>query len=424
MCDGIPAAGNNMSECLKPDPFSHHMDLFPGELLALTDTESDNEARLSDELINQKYIKGDVRIVTEQARYPLSSVPSMVQSQDYELNPEFQRRHRWDNLKKSRLIESFIMNVPIPPIFLYEDRFSHYEVMDGLQRMTAIYEFYTDRFSLEGLEEWPELNGRLYSDLPEQIKRGIDRRYLSSIILLQETAKDETEATRLKQLVFERINSGGIKLEPQESRNAIYNGPLNKMCIRLARTPALCLMWGIPAPTEVELHESVLSDELLANETFRKMDDVELVLRFFAYRQRLKHPEGSLKDYLDQYLKSGNLYSSEVLAQLEQLFVRTVDLVHDILGEKAFWLWRRRKVSGWGWFARPTTVLYDPIMYVFSRYVDQASELSDKSEVIRSGITDFYEKHYDQFEGRYTNISNIVERNRLFDELLAKTLSA
>ena len=141
---------------------------------------------MTDAKINAKYAKGEVRIVTEQARYPLTSIPIMLGSGNYEINPEFQRRHRWDNTKRSRLIESFIMNVPVPPIFLYEDRFSHYQVMDGLQRLTAINEFYDDGFELEGLTEWPELNGRKYSTLPDQVRRGIDRRYLSSIILLQD----------------------------------------------------------------------------------------------------------------------------------------------------------------------------------------------------------------------------------------------
>lgn len=105
-------------------------------------------------------------------------------------------------------MESFIMNVPIPPIFLYENEFSHYEVMDGLQRLTAIYDYYNDSYKLEGLKLWGELNGRSYSELPEKVKRGIDRRYISSIILLQESAKSDEEAQKMKQLVFERINSG------------------------------------------------------------------------------------------------------------------------------------------------------------------------------------------------------------------------
>jgi hypothetical protein len=349
----------------------------------------------------------------------------MVESDDYELNPEFQRRHRWDNTKKSKLIESFIMNVPIPPIFLYEDSFSHYEVMDGLQRMTAIYEFYIDRFSLEGLEEWPELNGRRYSSLPEQIKRGIDRRYLSSVILLQETAKNETEATRLKQLVFERINSGGIKLEPQEARNAIFNGPLNKLCIRLARTPALCHMWGIPAPDEDELEQRKLCDELLSNDSFRKMDDVELVLRFFAYRQRLSYQDGALKDFLDRYLELGNLMSPDVLDQLENLFIETASLVYDVLGFRAFWLWRyRESVAQWNWFGRATKVLYDPIMYVFSQFIPRSRELIEKREVLQDQIKLFYQENYTSFEGRSTNINNNIERNQLLANFLESILAA
>src|SRR5690606_6802126 len=208
--------------------------------------------RMTDEEINQKYIKGEVRIVTEQARYPLSSIVTMLSSQDYSLNPEFQRRHRWNIQQKSRLIESFIMNVPIPPIFLYEDSYSHYEVMDGLQRLTAIYEFYSNKFALEGLEQWPELNGKTYETLLIQISRGIDRRYLSSIILLRETAKNDKDANNLKQLVFARINCGGVQLKAQESRNVVFGGVFNELCIRLSRNIYLCTTWGIPEPSPEE----------------------------------------------------------------------------------------------------------------------------------------------------------------------------
>jgi hypothetical protein len=161
--------------------------LFPGERLDL-DPQVGHQPDVSDHTINEKYVSGEVRIVTEQARYPLNTISGMVKSGAYDLNPEFQRRHRWSTDKQSRLIESFIMNVPVPPIFLYEDEYSHYEVMDGLQRLTAIASFYRDDLILSGLTEWSELDGRRYSDLPEQVRRGIDRRYLSSIILLRETA--------------------------------------------------------------------------------------------------------------------------------------------------------------------------------------------------------------------------------------------
>ena len=113
------------------------------------------------------------------------------------------------------------MNVPVPPIFLYEFDYSKYEVMDGLQRLTAIHEFYRNRYALTGLVEWPELNGRTYEQLPTKVREGIDRRYLSSVILLKETAHSEEDALRLKQLVFERINSGGVAFSAGITQRAL-----------------------------------------------------------------------------------------------------------------------------------------------------------------------------------------------------------
>jgi len=374
--------------------------------------------------INAKYVKGEVRIITEQARYPLPSVVGMYEDgKAYVLNPDFQRRHRWNRQKQSRLIESFIMNVPIPPIFLYEVEYSKYEVMDGLQRMTAIFEFYKDRFPLADLEEWRELNGLRYSELPEQVQKGIDRRYLSSIILLQETAKSPHEAQRLKQLVFERINSGGVQLEPQESRNAIYDGPLNRLCIQLARNPYLCRMWDIPEPTTIELETGVFSDELLENETFRRMEDVELVLRFFAYRQRLLHDQTALNVYLDEFLRRGNSFSPELIAKYKELFEETVKLVFDVLGEDAFHLWRQRK-SGWNWFDRPTKVVYEPLMYGFSQRLERKADLLLRADQVRAALPEFYQTNYAIFEGRKVNRADMSARNEAVIALLDSILPA
>ena len=117
--------------------------------------------------------------------------------------------------------------------------------MDGLQQLTAICDFYRDVYPLEGLQEWSDLSGRTYSQLPLDIRKGIDSRYLSGIILLHETTKTDEEARRLKQLVFERINSGGERLTAQESRNAIYPGPMNELCIGLSSDPNLRALWHI-----------------------------------------------------------------------------------------------------------------------------------------------------------------------------------
>jgi hypothetical protein len=378
---------------------------------------------MKDDEINQKYIKGEVRIITEQARYPLPSIVIMLSGNDYKLNPEFQRRHRWNSIQKSKLIESFIMNVPIPPIFLYEDSYSHYEVMDGLQRLTAIKEFYKDEFELEGLEEWPELNGRKYSSLPTQIKKGIDRRYLSSIILLQETAKNEIDAMQLKQLVFERINSGGVKLEPQESRNAVFNGPLNELCIRLARNKYLCKTWKIPEQTDDEINKGILNENLIKNDLFRDMGDVELVLRFFANRQRegLIKYTSSLKDYLNNFLKYGNGIPANSLDEMSKVFNATMEFLYELLGESAFYMYRNRE-GKWNWYTRATTAVYDPLTVVASEFLENKIQILSKKEDVQKIFEDFYSKHYDDFEGRNTNQGVINKREYLMRELF-QTLS-
>jgi len=139
--------------------------LFPGESFDLQDKSESDPIPRSDKTINEKYKRGEIRIVTEQARYPLDTIENMIDSGKYDLNPEYQRRKRWDTQRKSRLIESFIMNVPIPPIFLYEVDYSVYEVMDGQQRLTAIYDFYKGEYELEELDYWQELNGKKLSKI-------------------------------------------------------------------------------------------------------------------------------------------------------------------------------------------------------------------------------------------------------------------
>lgn len=391
--------------------------LIRGETFFFQDKLDISQVSLSDNEINEKYKKGEIRIVTEQARYPLDNIEPMLDSQKYILNPEYQRRKRWDNTRKSRLIESFIMNVPIPPIFLYEVDYSIYEVIDGLQRLTAIYDFYKGKFNLEGLEYWRELNGRNYKNLPEQVKRGIDRRYLSSIVLLQETAKNTEEAANLKQIVFERLNSGGEKLTAQETRNALFNGKFNQLCIKLAKNSYFRKMWKLPLESEGE-------EKLLKNESYRKMEDVELVLRFFAYRHidKLKSP---LDKFLDDYLKQANNYPDETIKNLKNLFNQTIDLVYSIFGEDTFVppIEKRNDKT-------PTTTIYDPMMHVVANNISYKETLLKHSQAIRSNLYSNKDLLYVQeennrflFDGRYNNKKDVEARIKYFQEFLQGFIS-
>ncbi len=385
-----------------------------GEVFADKDKFSDSYTNLSDDEINDKYKRGEIRIVTEQARYPLDSIETMLDSNKYILNPEYQRRKRWDNTRKSRLIESFIMNVPIPPVFLYEIEYSIYEVMDGLQRLTAIYDFYKCKYKLEGLEYWQELNGRDYEHLPEQIQKGIARRYLSSIVLLQETAKSSEEADTLKQIVFERLNSGGEKLTPQETRNALHNGKFNQLCLRLSKNNLFRQMWKLPLESEGE-------EKLLESESYRKMEDVELVLRFFAYRH-IEQFKFSVDKFLDSYLKQANNYPDSTIDELEVVFNETISIVHSVFKESAFIppkVTRDRKT--------PLKIIYDPIMQVFARNIDHKHQILDNVDLIKEKIYSdesmklLYknkEENRPFFEGRYNGKRDIQSRIAYFQDFL------
>lgn len=368
----------------------------------------------TDEEINEKYLKGEVRIVTEQARYPLCTIKDMFNGNDYILNPDFQRRLRWDSIKQSKLIESFIINVPIPPIFLYEKEYSVYEVMDGLQRITAIKEFYEDKYALDGLEIWPELNGKKYSTLPEQVRKGIDRRYISSIILLKETAKDPKTATALKQLVFSRINSGGAKLEDQEYRNALYPGIFNDLTIELARNETFCDIFEIPFPVETENPVSV---ELRENSKYKTMKDVETVLRFFAMLKIDSWESITLSKFLDLFLEHANKLPEDAIAYYKNLFERTIQLAYDIYGEKTFCMWKKNsKGDSYRWTKRATIVLYDPLMVVLSENIDKSERFISMKDDIINGTKDLFENNEDLLNGRNTSSSNVKERIRVFRE--------
>lgn len=368
---------------------------------------------VSDEEINEKYQKGELRILTEQGRYPLQNIKEIL-SKNMEFNPEYQRRRVWNNVQKSRLIESFIMNIPVPPVFLYEIEFSKHEVMDGLQRLSTLNEFYSNEFKLEGLEVWTELIGKTYEDLPENIQKGIDRRYISTIVILNETAKNKEEEQLLKKYVFERLNTGGTKLTDQETRNALYDGKMNELCIKISQAnDTFKNIWNIPNDEE---------KELLDNPLYKRMEDVELVLRFFAYRQIENIPAIRLKDILDLYLlESNSKYSDSVLQDLERVFNDTIELAYSLFEDKTFLLYSKRKNGTYQWYTSPSKLVYDPMMKALSKY-SRDDEKKQKLILARTDIVEkiekLFETHSEDFNGRNNNKSDVIRRASLFEEIL------
>jgi hypothetical protein len=417
--------------------------LFAGE--TVDELRPKETPHLTDAELNKRYVKEGVRIVIEQARYPLNQILAMFtdtfvsdsgkKEAKYKRDPEYQRRHRWDEGRKSRLIESFLMNVPVPPIFLYEYDLARFEVMDGRQRLTALMDFYSDHLELKELQYWPELNGRKYSTLPSSIRDGIDRRYLSSIIMLNETAANEEQAANLKKLVFERLNSGGVRLTGQETRNAVYNGPLNDLCLELSHSTELRAMLGTPLVAEapVDSENPGESDDSATSEQdaegvhvtpagrkmYESMEDVEIVLRFYAYRHLAKFPQGlnRISEFLDEFLMRGNGFDSETLDDYRSLFLDNIRFWYEIGGTTAFRVKRSNRHF--------SKIAFDALMYASSALdQDQRTLLSSHPGAVMSAIDTMYDSYGVVFGGRKTNTADANRRNQYAINALSSALDA
>ncbi|WP_054028109.1 DUF262 domain-containing protein [Bacillus sp. FJAT-28004] len=391
-----------------------------------------NGLKLSESEINEKYQRGELRIITEQGRYPLQNIKEIL-SKNMKFDPEYQRRRVWNDTQKSRLIESFIINIPVPPVFLYEIEFSKYEVMDGLQRLSTLYDFYDNKFALTGLEVWPELNEKKYVDLPEKIQRGIDRRYISTIVILNETAKDKIEEQTLKKYVFERLNTGGTKLTDQETRNALYDGKMNSLCIEIAKENTIFhKLWNIKPfkndddDIDPDEFEEINDSEGRDRKIYVRMEDVELVLRFFAYRQLESISVGNVKDILDLYLKEANLhYQDNTILQLKELFNKTMSLTEAIFGDKAFLLYTKRKNEGFNWYRRPSKLVYDPLLSELSEFVndtEKSLKLIKNKALIIGKMESLFKENVTDFNGRNNNKSDVIRRKSLFKALFQEVL--
>ena len=135
-----------------------------------------------------KYSAQMRQIVSQKIDLPISTISEMIKEQ-INLDPSFQRRDRWDRDKQSRFIESIIMNVPIPPVFLGEDEYGMYVVLDGRQRLTAINDFFKNLYPLKGLAVWKELNGLNFNDLQKnKFDRYMMRRFVPAIVILKESS--------------------------------------------------------------------------------------------------------------------------------------------------------------------------------------------------------------------------------------------
>jgi len=296
------------------------------------DTEDSGEPTEAD--IEKKYDSNQAQIFIQRNDFLIPNLLQMIESKEVlDISPAYQRRARWNDKKRSHLIESLLMNVPIPPVFLYEIDLAKYEVMDGQQRIQTVKHFFSNKFKLKNLNRWKELNGYEYDDLPARIQQGLLRRSLAAVIILTESSQDKEKSMELRQYVFERLNTGGERLNPQEVRNCIYASPFNNMLHTVARSELFTTIWEIP-PKESREPQHV-SRKLMNNKLYSKMADCEIVLRYFALSE-LEYFKGGLKMTLDNCMQRKSKLQNKQCNALENNYMKILSLARDIFGEHLF----------------------------------------------------------------------------------------
>ena len=275
-------------------------------------------------------------------------------------SPEYQRRQVWDNKKKSRLIESLLMNVPIPPIYLFENDYNRYEVMDGQQRINSVVDFYKNTLKLTGLDSWKSFNGLTYDALPEKVKRGLDRRRLSSTVIITDLQNQPYGASDIRRQVFDRLNTGGMPLQDHELRNCLYPGLFNQLLIELSSHPIFTDAFDIPRHSAHVTEGKRINPILAKNSLFKRMKDCEIVLRFFAFRPD-KALRGSIPKILDRCMEEYLECDESDISKLRGDFLRCLNLSNEMFGDKIF------QLPGEHGKGKASIPLYDATMIALDR---------------------------------------------------------
>ena len=271
-----------------------------------------------DEAYAASYQVAEREVSTTPADPDVETILKRIEHKNLVLRPDFQRASVWSNTQKSKLIESLLLNLPIPPCFLAEDDDSVRVVVDGQQRLRSIDDFYHGRYALTGLQVLKDLNGKYWADLPPKLDRKILQRVIRTLVISHYT----NPGIRFE--IFERLNSGGEPLTEQEIRNATLRGSFNTMLNRIADSPAFLKAMAVKKPDERLRHH-------------------ELILRFFAVRAAVSDYKPPLKMILSEFMRIHRSDDESAIKDFERLFAETQHKVELVFGKDSFRRYREKE---------------------------------------------------------------------------------
>lgn len=293
------------------------------------------------------------KVFTEKKDFPLSTIKDMFDDGDIIPQPDYQRDYVYNEKDASRLIESVLMGIPIPTIYLCEELDGTYSIIDGQQRMTSFVKFLKNEFPLKGLEELTEFNGKKFRDLNKVFQRNLKSATLNTIVL-------KKESQELKYEIFARLNRGAVKLKAQELRNCIYRGTFNNLLEKIAA-------------------DNKYLKELFIEENKRK-NYQEYILRFFALRNFNEY-SSSIGKTMNNFMAKHQNDDDKQIEDSKKLFNGTIDIIKQVLGNTAFSAYDRQNHCFMNKFSGS---VYDSIAIACSMYAP--NDLMRHADEIRNKI--------------------------------------
>jgi uncharacterized protein DUF262 len=257
----------------------------------------------------------------------------------------FQRRFVWRKTQCDRFIESLLLGLPVPGIFLVKEPNGVLLVLDGQQRLRTLEKFlegfFNDKvFKLESVQE--RFEGLTYKDLADEDRRRLNDAIIHATVVRQDTPQNEQESVYL---IFERLNTSGTTLQPQEVRSALYSGELAELIRTLNENEDWRAIFGPPSP---------------------RFKDHELIVRFFAllyYGDQYKRP---MKVFLNRYMATNRNLESQSAGELQAIFEKTVSAFRKAKGDRIFRVPRNLNAA-----------VFDAAMTGLARRIDEIDEVTD-----------------------------------------------
>jgi Protein of unknown function DUF262. len=349
----------------------------------------EKEDTLSEERIETPY--DPTRIKVDPTPMTIFQVMRKVDMEEINLQPKFQRKVVWDDVRQSRLIESILIRIPLPSFYLDAIDDNEWLVVDGLQRLWTLDRFYNKKdLHLQNLEFLgAQLNGKNFDELPRNFQRQIEETHLNLYVIKPDTPPE------VKFAIFYRINTGGMVLSTQEIRHCLFQGTATELLIKLAD-----------------------SEEFLAATTdsinTKRMDDRECVLRYCAFHLKpyTEYKESNFNEFLSSTMASINKMQPNEIEALENSFLRAMRISKSVFGQYAF-----RKMYGRQYARNPINKSLFEIWSVCLEGFNESKILTNKDKII-DGFIDKINKDNVYFQSITQGTGGVTRVRKRFSTTL------